>query len=80
MSDVNLSADTHGGWTMPKPTKDKHSSFVAAKDRPTVDVVDYGYQPSKTELAKDLRLEGALERAAQALVQPVNIRRITRPR
>ena len=58
----------------------KNPAFVRAKDRPTVDVVDYGYQPSKTELSKDLRFEGSLEKVAKALVQPVNVRRATRPR
>ena len=65
---------------MTKPTKEKHTSFVAAKDRPTVEVVNYGYQPSRTELAEDLRFEGSLEKVAKALVQPVNVRRATRPR
>ena len=65
---------------MPDAKPKRHSAFVPAKDRPTVDVVDYGYQPSKTELSKDLRFEGSLEKAAKALVQPVNVRRITRPR
>ena len=58
----------------------KNPAFVRGSDRPTVEVVDYSYQPSKTELAEDLRLEGSLEKAAKALVQPVNIRKITRPR
>ena len=65
---------------MPDAKPKRHSAFVPAKDRPTVDVVDYGYQPSKTELSKDLRFEGSLEKAAKALVQPVNVRRVTRPR
>ena len=65
---------------MTKPTKGKRRSFVPTKDRLTVEVVDYGYQPSKTELSKDLRFEGSFEKAAKALVQPVNARRITRPR
>ncbi len=65
---------------MTKPTKEKHTSFVAAKDQPTVEVVNYGYQPSRTELAEDLRFEGSLEKVAKALVQPVNVRRATRPR
>ena len=65
---------------MTKPTKGKHTAFVPEKDRATAEVVNYGYQPSKTELAEDLRFEGSLEKAAKALVQPVNIRRITRPR
>ena len=65
---------------MTKPTKDTHPSFVPAKDRPTVEIVDHGYQPSRTELAEDLRFEGSLEKVAKALVQPVNVRRPTRPR
>ena len=63
-----------------QPTKDTHPSFVPAKDRPTVEIVDHGYQPSRTELAEDLRFKGSLEKVAKALVQPVNIRRATRPR
>ena len=64
---------------MIKPTKDTHTSFVPAKDRPTVEIVDHGYQPSRTELAEDLRFKGSLEKVAKALVQPVNVRRATRP-
>ena len=65
---------------MTKPTKDKHPSFVPEKHRATVEVVDFVYQPSKAELAEDLRLEGTLEQVAQTLVRPVNVRRATRPR
>ena len=65
----------------PKKTQgERHQAFVPAKDRPTVELVDYGYQPSKTDLAEDLRVKGSLEQAAKALVQPVNVRRITRSR
>ena len=59
---------------MTKPTKGAHPSFVPAKDRPTVEIVDHGYQPSITELAEDLRFKGSLEKVAKALVQPVNVR------
>ena len=59
---------------MPK----RHSAFVPAKDRPTVEVADYSYQPSKKELEEDMRIKGSFEKAARALVHPVNIRRATR--
>ena len=65
---------------MPNAKPKRHPAFVPAKNRPTVEVVDYGYQPSKNELAEDLRFEGSLEQAAKALVQPVNVRRVTKPR
>ncbi len=65
---------------MPSAKPKRHSAFVPAKNRPTVEIADYSYQPSKKELEEDLRIKGSLEKAAQALVQPVNIRRITRPR
>ena len=63
-----------------KTQVERHRAFVPAKDRPTVELVDYGYQPSKTDLAEDLRVKGSLEQAAKALVQPVNLRHIKKPR
>ena len=65
---------------MPSAKPKRHSAFVPAKDRPTVEVADYSYQPSKKELEEDMRFEGSLEKVAKALVQPVHVRRTTRPR
>ncbi len=58
----------------------KHQAFVPEKDRPVAEVVNSNYQPSKAELEQDLRFEGAFEEAARALVQPVNIRQVIKPR
>ncbi len=50
------------------------------QNRATVEVVRSSYQPSKAELEEDLRFEGTFEEAARALVQPVNIRHVVKPR
>ena len=59
-----------------------------SKDRPTVELVKPGYQPSKSELEADVSLhnvpgETIHERArnlAKALIQPVSIRYVRRPK
>ena len=63
-----------------KPESEKHPDFVPLSDRPSVEIVNYSYQPSKAELSEDVRLKGTLERAARALVQPINLRRIRKSR
>lgn len=64
-----------------KPESEKHPDFVPLSDRPSVEIVNYSYQPSKAELSEDVRLKGTLERAAwAALVQPINLRRIRKSR
>ena len=45
--------------------------------RPTVEVVHQSYQPSKVELEADARVKGVtFKQAIQALVRPVQIRRV----
>ena len=44
--------------------------------RPTIDLVAQSYQPSKAELAADLRIKGTFKQAIQALLRPVRIRRV----
>ena len=44
-----------------------------------VEIVRSTYQPSKVELAEDLRVDAAFEEALDALVKPVKIRRVSRP-
>ena len=63
-----------------KTESEKHHSFVPLKDRRTMEIVDYSYQPSKAEIDADLRPGGTLEQAAKALVRPVNISHIRKPR
>ena len=47
---------------------------------PTIELVKDSYQPTKAELEADMRVEADFEELARALVQPVNIRWIDRPR
>ena len=47
---------------------------------PTIELVKDSYQPTKAELEQDMRVEADFEELARALVQPVNIRWIDRPR
>ena len=51
--------------------------------RPTpriVDIVAPTYQPSKSELEADMRVDAAFEAAVEALTRPVEIRYIPRPK
>ena len=40
----------------------------------TVDAVDPSYQPSRSELRDDLRVDATFEELAKAVVQPVKVR------
>ena len=55
--------------------KSRHNS-----QRPTIELVKDSYQPTKAELEEGMRVEADFEELARALVQPVNIRWIDRPR
>lgn len=46
----------------------------------TVELVKTSYQPSKREKAETLRTEASFKEIANALLTPVNIRWIDRPR
>ena len=45
-----------------------------------VEIVRPAYQPSKSELNEDLRVDATFEEAVDALTKPVNIRYIERPK
>ena len=47
--------------------------------RPVVEIVHPSYQPSKAELDEDARVDATFEEAADALVQPAEVRYIRRP-
>ena len=50
---------------------------------PEVEIVHPSYQPSRAELREDLRMGSSMEdfeRAARALVRPVKVRYIKRPK
>ena len=49
-------------------------------DHPTIELVKDAYQPTKAELENDVRVEAEFEELARALVQPVNVRWISKPR
>ena len=40
----------------------------------TVDVVDPSYQPSRSELSEDLRVDATFRELSKAVVQPVKVR------
>ncbi len=40
----------------------------------TVDVVDPSYQPSRSELREDLRVDATFRELSKAVVQPVKVR------
>ena len=50
------------------------------QDRPTVDLVKSGYQPSKAELEADMRIDATPEQAAKAVMRRVNVRHVRRPK
>lgn len=45
-----------------------------------VEIVRSGYQPSKEELEKDMRVDATFEEAVDALTRPVSIRHVDRPK
>ena len=55
-------------------------SLDLSPHRPTVEVVNPRYQPSKAELEADLRVNATFEESVKALTRPVNIRYIPRPK
>ena len=59
----------------------KHPESKSEQSAPReVEVVHPSYQPSKAELEADMRVDATFEEAVQALVRPVRIRYISRPR
>ena len=44
-----------------------------------VDIVLSSYQPSKAELEADLRVDATFDESVEALIEPVQIRRVIRP-
>ena len=49
-------------------------------ERPTVEVVEPSYQPSKAELEADLRVDATFPQAVKALSKIVRIRRVDNPK
>ena len=47
--------------------------------RPTVEVAEPTYQPSKAELEADLRVDATFEQAVKALSKTVNIKHVKKP-
>ena len=45
-----------------------------------IEIVRPNYQPSKAELAEDLRVNATFDEVVDALTQPVSIRYIDRPK
>ena len=46
----------------------------------TVEMVKSTYQPTKAEKEEEFRVEGSMEEIADALLQPIKIRWIDKPR
>ena len=62
-------------------SKAKHSDFIPPGERPTVELVHPSYQPSKAELEAVIPPPDlTAEEAARALLRPVNIRYVRRPK
>lgn len=49
------------------------------KKRPTVEVVEPAYQPSKAELEADLRVDATFKQAVTALGRDVVIKHVKKP-
>ncbi len=49
-------------------------------DRPTVEVAEPTYQPSKAELEADLRVDATFEQAVKALAKDVNVKHVRIPK
>ena len=64
-SAVNELTDRFGGGTLKNQPR-----------KPTLQVPDPSYQPSRAELREDLRLKGTFEEAVKALVKPVKINKV----
>ncbi|MCY3789096.1 MAG: hypothetical protein OXH63_09950 [Gemmatimonadetes bacterium] len=60
----------------------KSGDWIPPEDRPTVEVVNSTYQPSKAELEEAIELPRGLtpDQVGQALMRQVNVRKIPRPR
>ena len=46
----------------------------------TVDVVDPSYQPSRSELREDLRVDATFKELSKAVIQPVKVRYVKPPK
>ncbi len=64
---------------MAKRQKPKAKSVEVLNPR-EVEIVNPKYQPSKAELEEDMRVKASFTDAIKALVQPVKIRYIRRPK
>ena len=65
---------------MKEMQKDLPTGEEVRPTNPTVELVKSDYQPTKAELAKDVRVDATLEEAVKALTHPVKIRWINRPK
>lgn len=62
-------------------TETKHPDFIPPEQRPTVELVHPSYQPSKAELEEVIPPpDMTAEEMAKALLKPVNIRYVRRPK
>ena len=66
--------------TRPPQAIPEQSLLDLSPHRPTVEIVNPRYQPSKAELEADLRVNATFEESVKALTRPVNIRYIPRPK
>ena len=62
-------------------SKSKNPDFIPPEDRPTIELVHPSYQPSKAELEEVIPPPGlSPEALAKALLRPVNVKYIRRPK
>lgn len=61
-------------------TERRDPNFIPPNQRRVLDVAHPSYQPSKAELEEDARVNATFEEAVKALVKPVKINYIPRPK
>lgn len=60
--------------------KVKHTDFIPPDERSTVEITRPSYQPSKADLEEDMRMMGTFDDLVQAVIRPVKIRFVRRPK
>lgn len=49
------------------------------KEKSTIKIVKPSYQPSKSELESDLRIDATFDQAVEALTKSVNVKYVEKP-
>ena len=65
------------------PDQTRRAAMNTGTEQPSsreVEVAHSSYQPSRTELNEDMRVEATFEEAVQALARPARVRYVKRPK